>query len=118
MDSSGQVAIVAGLAAIVAAALGCLSLPLLFELCDAGAISGPLFVGVALALATLLAGGVRVLLAKQAMGRLFIISAVLFVLCILSATSVMRTVPLELAAVGSFGGMAFSLLRWCRVNAA
>jgi hypothetical protein len=112
MNPSRKSATKVGIAAVAAAAFGCLSLPLLMELCTVGAISGPMFLLAVLALAALLGAGALLLLARKANGSLFVVSSGLFLLCFLGETSVMRTIPLELAALGSLGGTVFSLWRW------
>jgi hypothetical protein len=112
MSPSTQSATIVGIAALVAGAVGCLSLPALFELCNSGDISGPFLLSVLLALAALLGAGARVLLAKRAKGSVFIVSSGLFLLCFLGGPAVMRSIPLELAALGSFCASVFSLLRW------
>jgi hypothetical protein len=116
MSQSPQPATIVGIAALVAGAVGCISAPALFEICNAGEISGPLFLCAFSALGTLLGAGTRLLLVKRAKGSVFIVSSGLFLLCFLSSPALMRSMPLELAALGSFCASVFSLLRWRSVR--
>ena len=117
MSQSPQSATIVGIAALVAGAVGCISAPALFESCNEGEISGPLFLCAFSALGTLLGAGTRLLLVKRAKGSVFIVSSGLFLLCFLSSSDLMRSsIPLELAALGSFCASVFSLLRWRSVR--
>jgi hypothetical protein len=69
MNSPGQPAIVTGLAAIVATAVGCVSFPQLFYLVTVGDISGPLLLCIVTALATLLVAGARLLFVARSKGE-------------------------------------------------
>ena len=115
MSPSTQSATIVAIGALVASAVGCLSLPDLFEFCTVGVISGPFFLAAFLALAALLVAGARLLLAKRAKGSVFIVSSVFFLLFFLGNPAV-RSIPLELAAFGSFCASVFSLLRWRSVS--
>jgi hypothetical protein len=101
-----------GIATTIMAACGCLAIPSLFELCNVGAVSGPLFVVATLALATTLGGGLCALLSRRSRGRLFVVSAMLFTVCIVSSISIMRAIPLQIAVLGSIIGTLFALTRW------
>lgn len=99
-----------GVAVILAAAVGCISLPAMFELCTVGAISGPVFLFVAGALATLLGAGVLLSFSKRDSRSLFVVSSALFLACFVTDELTMRAIPLEIAAVGSVVGTVFSFL--------
>ena len=116
MSQAPQSATIVGIAALVAGAVGCISAPALFELCSEGDISGPLFLVAFAALGTLLGAGTRLLLVKRAKGSVFIVSSCLFLLCFLNSPDLMRSIPLEFAALGSFCASVFSLLRWRSVR--
>ena len=100
-----------GVAVILAAAVGCISLPAMFELCTVGDISGPVFLLVAGALTTLLGAGMLLSFSKRDSRSLFVISSVLFLICFVTDELTLRAIPLEVAAVGSVVGTVFSLLR-------
>jgi hypothetical protein len=116
MSASRQTTAWAGAATLALAALGWSSIPQLFELCNSGYISGPGFLVVVAALTTLAAGGLRLLFAARSRGELFIVSAVLFVMCALDRRdALIRTLPVMLAAIGPIAGIAFSF--WKRRKA-
>lgn len=107
-----QSSMVVGVATVLTAALGCTSIPELFQLCTVGEISGPQFVAMALALAALLTGGIRLLCATRTQGRMFIPAVILFGICLVDSPMMRHAVSLVIAAIGSLLGVAFGLWRW------
>lgn len=100
-----------GLVAVFATAIGCTSIPQLFQLCTSGEISGPPFVGMVLALATSLVAGVRLIFVKKARGRSFILAALLFGLSFHGVDQVFDMLSLKVAALAPLLGTVFFLSR-------
>lgn len=107
-----QASLFVGVATVLAASLGFDAAPYLFQLCTVGVISGPVFVGMALALAALLTGGIRLILTTRTKGRIFIPSAILFGACLVDSPLMLHSPSLAIAAIGSLLGTAFALWRW------
>jgi hypothetical protein len=107
------VAVLAGIAALGAGALACLSLGTLFQLVTLGAVTGPAFLGVAVAVLGLLGAGVRQLLARGARGKALILSAALFVVF---TQLTVRVISMEWAAVVACVGGVLSLWRLSRLH--
>jgi hypothetical protein len=105
-----------GLATLLMGAYGCVAIPSLFDACTEGEITLWAFMGATLAVATLLGGGVRFILAKRSRGKLFVASAILFLLCGFSDVPIMRILPLQAAILGSIVGAVFALRGWFRTR--
>jgi hypothetical protein len=117
MRHTRRVATVVGVATLLMGMYGCVAIPPLFEMCTVGEISGPIFLVATLAVATLLGGGVRAILAKGTRGKLFIASATLFLSCVVSAAPIVRFFPLQVAMLGAIAGSVFALSSWLRTRA-
>ena len=112
-ESSRRTTQAVGVATMAIAAVGACYIPSLFELCNTGVISGPECLVTVGLLAVLFGAGQRCLLASRTRGQLFILSVVLLVLfALVAGRTAVWTVPLQLAAIGSVAGLAFSLWRW------